>query len=322
MISGVAFSGDGTQVMTSSPTSAVKIWDVGPSGGAEWANVDNLGDVVFARAGRELITSSVVDGTVTALDIDTGQQRLIGSVRSYGNWHDVNQDLSPDGLSIAIRLRARLRRTAVERSRRRHGQRALRDQRQRPGGRLEPERRVPGGGEPRYRLDLRSFGARGRTRSRAAAGVGSARTASSPRTVRTSPSRSGIGGATRSSQRSRQAPRGWPSTPAESGSPRTIWRSGTWPAKKVDLRLPVRPTNVTLAFSPDGTRLAVGSAGEVRYSMHDRRGASGVARSRSGRIRQARVQSGRVDARLHRRTTARASGRSTSTICSQIARRT
>ena len=59
--------------------------------------------MVFARAGRELITSSVVDGTVTALDIDTGQQRPIGSVRSYGNWHDVNHDLSPDGSSIAIR---------------------------------------------------------------------------------------------------------------------------------------------------------------------------------------------------------------------------
>ena len=50
VISGVAFSGDGTQVMTGSQTSAVKIWDVGPSGDAEWANVDNHGDVMFARA--------------------------------------------------------------------------------------------------------------------------------------------------------------------------------------------------------------------------------------------------------------------------------
>ena len=82
-ISGVAFSGDGTQVMTGSATSAVKIWDVGPSGDAEWANVHDPGDVLFARDGS-LITSSVVDGTVTALDIDTGQQRPIGSVRPYG----------------------------------------------------------------------------------------------------------------------------------------------------------------------------------------------------------------------------------------------
>ena len=83
VISGVAFSGDGTQVMTGSENSAVKIWDVGPSGGAEWANVPDPGDVMFARSGTELITSSVVDGTVTALDIDTGQQRPIGSVPPY-----------------------------------------------------------------------------------------------------------------------------------------------------------------------------------------------------------------------------------------------
>ena len=101
-ISGVAFSGDGTQVMTGSETSAVKIWDVGPSGDAEWANVPNEGDMTFARGGSELITSSEVDGTVTALDIDTGQRHLIGSPPSVGDWRDVNHDLSPDGASIAI----------------------------------------------------------------------------------------------------------------------------------------------------------------------------------------------------------------------------
>jgi WD40 repeat protein len=101
-ISGVAFSSDGTQVMTGSETSAVKIWDVGPSGDAEWANVHDPGDVLFARGGSELITSSVVDGTVTALDIDSGQQRPIGSVRPYGE-PTVQHDLSPDGSSVAIR---------------------------------------------------------------------------------------------------------------------------------------------------------------------------------------------------------------------------
>jgi serine/threonine protein kinase/WD40 repeat protein len=102
-ISGVAFSSDGTQVMTGSETSAVKIWDVGPSGDAEWANVHDPGDVLFARGGSELITSSVVDGRVTALDIDSGQQRPIGSVRPYGDWLDVEHELSPDGSSVAIR---------------------------------------------------------------------------------------------------------------------------------------------------------------------------------------------------------------------------
>jgi serine/threonine protein kinase/WD40 repeat protein len=101
-ISGVAFSGDGSQVMTGSKTSAVKIWDVGPSGDAEWANVDDQGDVVFAPGGSELITSSVVDSTVTALDIDTGQQRPIGSMRPYAK-PTVGHDLSPDGSSVAIR---------------------------------------------------------------------------------------------------------------------------------------------------------------------------------------------------------------------------
>jgi len=102
-ISGVAFSGDGTQVMTGSETSAVKIWDVGPSGGAEWANVPTEGDVVFARGGRELVTSSVVDGTVTALDLATGQQRPVGSVRPFGDSDVVDYDLSPDASSVAIR---------------------------------------------------------------------------------------------------------------------------------------------------------------------------------------------------------------------------
>jgi WD40 repeat protein len=101
VISGVAFSGDGTQVMTGSENSAIKIWDVGPSGDAEWANVPNDGDVMFSRTGRELVTSSVSDGMVTALDIDTGQQRLIGSVRPYGE-PVVEHDLSPDGSSVAI----------------------------------------------------------------------------------------------------------------------------------------------------------------------------------------------------------------------------
>ena len=103
-VSGVAYSGDGTHVMVGSETSAAKIWDVGPFGDAEWANVPDHGDVTFARSGSELITSSVVDGRVrvTALDIDTGEQRSIGSVRAYGGSPDVTRDLSPDGAWIAI----------------------------------------------------------------------------------------------------------------------------------------------------------------------------------------------------------------------------
>jgi WD40 repeat protein len=88
--------------MTGSENSALKIWDVAPSGDAEWANVPDEGDVMFTRSGSELITSSVVDGTVTALDLDTGQRRPVGSVRPYGD-SGVDHDLSPDGSSVAIR---------------------------------------------------------------------------------------------------------------------------------------------------------------------------------------------------------------------------
>ena len=38
----------------------------------------------------------------TALDIDTGEQRSIGSARAYGGSPDVTRDLSPDGASLAI----------------------------------------------------------------------------------------------------------------------------------------------------------------------------------------------------------------------------
>src|SRR4029450_12722185 len=103
VISGVAVSGDGTRVMTGSEASAVQIWDGGPSGDAEWANVPNEGDVIFARGGKELITSLIAEGAVTALDLDTGQRRPIGSVRPYGDVPFLDQALSPDGSSVAIR---------------------------------------------------------------------------------------------------------------------------------------------------------------------------------------------------------------------------
>jgi WD40 repeat protein len=89
--------------MTGSEKSAVKIWDVGPSGDAEWANVADQGDALFARDGSELITSSIVDGTVTARNIESGQQRPIGSVPPYEDVPDVEHELSPDGSLVAIR---------------------------------------------------------------------------------------------------------------------------------------------------------------------------------------------------------------------------
>ena len=111
----------------------------------------------------------------------------------------------------------------------------------------------------------RSTTARGTRSSRSrAARVGSALTASSPRTVRTSPSRSGIGGG----EVIATLPAGAEQVAFDPSGERIatddleIWDVAS--QKKVSLRLPVRPPNVTFAFSPDGTRLAVGSADEVR----------------------------------------------------------
>jgi WD40 repeat protein len=58
---------------------------------------------MFARGGKELITSSIAEGAVTALDLDTGKRRPIGSVRPYGDVPFLDEALSPDGSSVAIR---------------------------------------------------------------------------------------------------------------------------------------------------------------------------------------------------------------------------
>jgi len=261
-ISGVAFSGDGTQVMTGSETSAVKIWDVGPSGDAEWANFHDPGDVLFARGGSELITSSVVDGRVTALDIDSGEERPIGSVRPYRDLLQVGHELSPDGSSVAIRYGDTLlsRRLSVRDVATGDELFAI-DENVRevdwsPSGdylAVESRGRVtiydrsghevvslPGGGgrfgphgliatygvnEPIEIWDWR------RDQVIATLPAGAEQVAFDP---------SGERIATDDLQ---------------------IWDLAS---EKVSLRLPVSPPDVIFAFSPDGTRLAVGSADEVR----------------------------------------------------------
>jgi WD40 repeat protein len=262
VISGVAFSGDGTQVMTGSETSAVKIWDVGPSGDAEWANVHDPGDVLFAGGGSELITSSIVDGTVTALDIDTGQRRPIGSVRPFGNWPEVDHELSPDGSSVAIR----------------YGHAFF--------SRMLSVRDVATGNEL-FAIDD-NVGDVDWSPSGEYLAVGS-------RGSVTIYDRSGHEVAVFPGSRGQFGPRGLIATFGEGTSYINVWNwrresvIATLPAsvervafdpsgeriatddlqiwdvasEKVSLRLPYSP-NVAFAFSPDGTRLAVGSADEVR----------------------------------------------------------
>ena len=56
----VAFSPDGTRVMASDAgNNVVKVWDLGPTGDAEWANIPALGafEVEFMPDGRRVATS-------------------------------------------------------------------------------------------------------------------------------------------------------------------------------------------------------------------------------------------------------------------------
>jgi WD40 repeat protein len=72
----VAFSPDGRRIMTGDQDiSAVKIWDVGPSGDAEWANVPtdptSLGGVAFTPDGAGLVAGNG-DETLSVWDVQTG----------------------------------------------------------------------------------------------------------------------------------------------------------------------------------------------------------------------------------------------------------
>ncbi|HET7929544.1 MAG TPA: WD40 repeat domain-containing protein, partial [Actinomycetota bacterium] len=114
-IVGVAFSPDGTRVMAGDARiSAVQIWDLGPAGDAEWANLPAPGAPGGAAAefmpdGRRVVTSSsegraerVVYGrAVTIWDLQTGRElRTLGPARDYFRF--TSYDVSPDGSSVAL----------------------------------------------------------------------------------------------------------------------------------------------------------------------------------------------------------------------------
>jgi WD40 repeat protein len=105
LIVGVAFSPDGTRVMAGDEgNSVVKIWDLGPTGEAEWANLPAPGEsqVEFMPDGRRLVTSHMPeDSTVTMWDLPTGRVfRTIGPASRYFWFGSI--DVSPDGTSIAL----------------------------------------------------------------------------------------------------------------------------------------------------------------------------------------------------------------------------
>ncbi len=73
-ITGVAFSPDGTHVMTRSETRVMDVWDVGPAGDAEVANIADATQLVsFLPDGRH-VTTSGRDGSLSILDLETGEQ--------------------------------------------------------------------------------------------------------------------------------------------------------------------------------------------------------------------------------------------------------
>ena len=109
-IVGVAFSPDGTRVMAGdADISAVNVWDLGPTGDAEWANfpAPPLPPAEFMPDGQRVVTGgppSASDGVDHAViwDLQTGRDlRTIGPATDAGFWFQ-SFDLSPDGASIAL----------------------------------------------------------------------------------------------------------------------------------------------------------------------------------------------------------------------------
>jgi WD40 repeat protein/DNA-binding SARP family transcriptional activator len=103
-ILGVAFSPDGTKVMAGDlGISAVKIWDLGTNGDAEWANlpVPGASEVEFMPDGRRVVTGQGFGRTATIWDLQTGRDlRTIGPATDRFRFESL--DLSPDGGSIAV----------------------------------------------------------------------------------------------------------------------------------------------------------------------------------------------------------------------------
>jgi WD40 repeat protein/DNA-binding SARP family transcriptional activator/class 3 adenylate cyclase len=102
-IVGVAFSRDGTRVMAGdADITAVKVWDVGPDGDAEWANIAwaRWGWMVeFTPDGRGVVLAA--QRSVSIWDPHTGRRLRTLGPATDGFWIS-SLDVSPDGGSIVL----------------------------------------------------------------------------------------------------------------------------------------------------------------------------------------------------------------------------
>jgi WD40 repeat protein/DNA-binding SARP family transcriptional activator/class 3 adenylate cyclase len=96
---GVAFSSDGMRVMAGG--TAVKVWDVGPNGDAEWANLPWSGPskplVRFMPDGRDIATTN--GAGVMLRDLLAGRQTPTMTSSAIGGVHAI--DVSPQGDAVA-----------------------------------------------------------------------------------------------------------------------------------------------------------------------------------------------------------------------------
>ena len=104
-LAGVAFSPDGTRLMTSDVAiAAVSVWDVSPAGGAEWVNVpDTLATVDGAdfTPDSDRVVLNAGAGTMSVTDATTGERVSTIGPPPGGDDNVERFELSPDGQVLA-----------------------------------------------------------------------------------------------------------------------------------------------------------------------------------------------------------------------------
>lgn len=101
-VAGVAFSPDGSRVMAGDvAVSTVTIWDLGPNGDAEWANLPSSGESLAEFVtDRHVVTTSVGGKFLRIWDVQTG--RVVRRIApSSDDFRIASVAVSPDGGAVA-----------------------------------------------------------------------------------------------------------------------------------------------------------------------------------------------------------------------------